>query len=389
MSFVNRIRLPFELVKPQIEKDKTTYTKGNGQIVTLQVVLRKTYQGQTDYLPFKLHERLEIALSHDSVTIEGDNYIGQIAETDAYNIEWQDFKNYPIAQGKFKITVTPYDVTNSNCGVCEAFSQVICNDDDAGTLDEDTSYTIDVLANDDICCSPVTISLVTYNTDYLDSAVINPDNTITIHTKTTVPTVTGITLLTYRAQCNSGFFDEANVTGGINGTDPTPVCNPVNVATLILQSRTDTTATIAWTGSGGAISYNWNLYLSSDLSTPVQTGTATTLSNSVNLTGLTPNTAYRFYIQAVCSDSVSPFVYIDFSTFPPAHTDSCGQYTIAKAHLADGVCSYSYMDCNGNIQTGFLTDTSAQLFCALQTSPGMYVSIEPSCEVNFEYVGLC
>src|ERR1700749_4669286 len=102
MRFSNRIRLPFKLHKPQFLEDANRYRKANGVTVTLSVVVRKVYEGLTDSIPEKLHERLKIALVHDSVQVEGDKYVGVITQEGDYQIEWQDFLSYPLAQGKFK-----------------------------------------------------------------------------------------------------------------------------------------------------------------------------------------------------------------------------------------------------------------------------------------------
>src|SRR5688572_11990655 len=115
MAFKNRVRLPIKLHKPQFPEETEEYRKANGVTVVLSVVIRKVYEGQTDSLPEKLHERLKIALRHDSVIIEGDKYVGAITQEGSYDIEWIDFLSKPIAQAKFKANVTPFNASNSNC----------------------------------------------------------------------------------------------------------------------------------------------------------------------------------------------------------------------------------------------------------------------------------
>jgi len=386
MAFSNRIRLPFKLRKPQFTDEIDKYRKANGTSFVLNVIVRKIYEGITDRLPEKIHERLKMALVHDSVTIEGDRYIGKITQDGDYQIEWQDFLDYPLAQAKFKAEVTPFNATNSNCGECQEFTQIVCNDDDAGTLNEDTDYVIDVLSNDDICCNPVSLSLLTFDSNYLDSAVITVDNKIQVHTKSSLPPLTDVQILSYRAECQNGQYDEANVIADINGTAP-PVCNaPTD---LHMEPIADTHAQANWTQPAGALSYEWKLYLLSDLSTPYQTGDAFTDDNAIDMLPLTPSTEYRFYIRTVCGDSsFSNYIYIDFTTMPAPDTDTCGNYLLENQDF-DNFRSGTYIDCNGNTQNINLGPLHNRSICALQSSPGNPVDITVESEIQIIYQGLC
>lgn len=388
MAFTNRIRLPFKLSKPQFVEESTDYRLANGVTKVLEVVIRKVYEGDTDYWPEKIHERFKIALRHDSVKIEGDKYIGFITQEGDYQIEWPDFLNYPLGPAKFKANVTPFNATNSNCGTCEEFTQVVCNDDDAGTLDEDTTYVIPVLDNDEICCSPITISLVTFNSTYLSTCIVNANNEIEIHTKTPLPIVNDVLLVTYRAQCDNGQYDEANIIGDLNGTDPTPVCNAPT--SLLIQDITDTTVTITWSQPLGSLSYEWQLFLASDLGTPVQTGTADTADNNAVITGLTPGESYRFYVRSVCDGgSFSGYVYIDFTMNPPSGDENCGHYHLTNSDPAN-VWAISYIDCNGMNQNINLPPLHERDICALQNSFGDPVDITPESPlIDISYVDLC
>jgi hypothetical protein len=72
MSFLNRFRLPLKITRAQFPIAREVFTKSNGETVVLSAVISKTYQGETDFLPEKLHERIVVALSHDTVNIEGE-----------------------------------------------------------------------------------------------------------------------------------------------------------------------------------------------------------------------------------------------------------------------------------------------------------------------------
>lgn len=384
MAFTNRIRLPFKLSKPQFPEERQEYRKANGETVTLSVVIRKVYEGITDYMPEKLHERLKIALAHDNVQIEGDRYVGVITQEGSYDIEWLDFKDKPIAQAKFKAQVSPFNATNSNCGTCETYSQVITNDDNIGEVDEGDTFNVDVLANDSICCNPVTISLVTTNSTYVNNIVIEPDNTLTITLNTPLAPANGIILATYRAQCDNGLYDEANIIADVTGSSPAECLAPTN---LSIGGITTNYAQATWSAPVPAPDeYEWELYLASDLVTPVLTGQITDLY--ADLDSLTPNTAYRFYVRSKCGVDSSNFIFVDFSTLPSEVNEECGKYNLTNNSISDYTW-ISYVDCVGVTQNFLLAPLTEQVICALQTSPGNPVDITAGGLVNIDYFGLC
>lgn len=388
MAFTNRIRLPFELHKPQFVEEAERYRKANGETKTLSVVIRKVYDAVTDEMPEKLHERLKIALAHDNVVVEGDRYVGIITQEGDYQIEWSDFLSRPIAQAKFKANVTPYNATNSNCGTCEEYTQIVAEDDDAGTLVEDTTYIIDVLANDSICCSPVTLVLITFDSTYLASATITVDNKIEIHTKPLLPDANSIVLVTYRAECDSGMYDEANVIGNIDGTDPTPVClAPLSPQLDSIDS--DTSATFSWTAPSPApaCGYYW------EVRTPfsVVLASGTTAGTSAAVTGLPSDSDFnRFFVRADCcagleSNFAGPVI---FSLPPPSDTETCGQYELYNQNLFF-FRTATYIDCNGEEQTQIVTQNNTVTVCALQNSPGNPVQMNTMPDITVTYIGLC
>lgn len=384
MSFNNRIRLPFKLHKPQFLEEAERYRKANGVTVTLSVVVRKVYEGLTDSIPEKLHERLKIALAHDHVEVEGDKYVGVIAQDGDYQIEWQDFLSHPLAQGKFKAEVTPFNATNSNCGTCEEQVQIVCVDDDAGTLAEDTTYVLDVLANDNICCNPVTLSLLTFNSAYIATAVVTVDNKIQIHTQATLPDLPTVQILSYRAQCQNGQFDEANVLAALDGT--TPACAPptgLNVSAISTAS-----ATISFTDAVGASFYQWSLYTMPD-NTFVQGGSSLVVGH-VDLSTLIPGQAYRFYIQSECGGgNFSPFAPpIDFTTDPLPPTETCGEYELFN-NDDQNFRPASYVDCTGQDRGLNIAPLHVRGICALQSSPGVPVDLTVHPLITVSYIGPC
>ena len=384
MPFKNRIRLPFYLTRPQFQREANVFRRADGSTKVQSVIIKKTFDGETGNLPKEIHERLLIALSHDDVTIEGNYLLTGISLDGDYDIDWNKFLDFPLAKAAFKAQVTPFNYSNDNCQTCEDVSQVVCVDDNIGTVNENDTITVHPLTNDSICCKPVTISLVTYNTDYLDSCIIS-GNDIIIHAKPILADANNIVLVTYRAQCPNGSYDEANVIGNITGSG-TACLTPTNITA---DSISYNSAHITWTEPAGAISYEWSLYLLSDLINPVQTGTATTTDDAVTINSLTAATQYRLYVRTVCGGgNFSSYGYIDFTTDPAPNNEFCGEYNLFNSGFALHK-TVTYIDCNGVTQNVIVSPLQNRTICALQTSPGIPMEIIASAQVIITYIGLC
>lgn len=374
MPFVNRYRLPFNLRRPQYQDEKEVFRKANGETVVLSSIVRKQYEGVTDYMPDKLHERLKIALSHELVAVEGEKYFGSVVQDGGYEIAYPDFLDYPLAPAKFNVNVTPYNASASNCGSCEEYSQVVTEDDDIGTIGEDETVIVPILYNDAICCSPFDISLVTFNSTYLDSCTII-GNTLQIHTKTGIPIQNDVVLATYRVTCENGMYDEANIIADVEGT----VVGCLNVIDTTVDSITASTARGFWTNPGGAISFNWVYALLVSPGIAIETGSTTPADMEVFMSGLTPNTSYRFCVQSVCGEGdVGEYNCFDFTTEPAAEDEFCGQYTFTFNQSCPDPYkgSVTYLDCDDTFQIVQVFSFVPVSRCLRQTSPGVPVSWE-------------
>lgn len=388
MPFKNRIRLPFYVTRPQFPTESNTFRLANGRRKTLSSIIRKIFEGETENLPKEIHERLVIALKHDDVTIEGKYYLGGISLDGDYDIDWQKFLDYPLAKAAFKVEVTPFDYSNDNCQTCEELSQVVCEDDDLGTVDEDDTITVHVLENDSICCSPVVISLVTYNSDFLDSCIIS-GNDIIIHLKPSLPDANSIILVTYRAECPNGSYDEANVIANINGTDPTPIClAPTNPVLVSLDS--DTSATFSWTAPSPIPDCGYHWMVTNFLGVTLLASGDTT-NTTVQVTGLPSGQALcKFFVQSnCCSESTNYAGPIHFSLPQPSEAETCGQYQLYNNDFPTNYAIVTYIDCNGNEQDIHVQGSASALICALQNSPGEPVSIFSNGSVDINYFGEC
>lgn len=116
----NQSRVSFYLKKiPQFQDEESIYKKSDGSIIYLKSVTNKEYSCITDYLDAPTHEKLKIALSNDNCIIYSDTYSGSIIKNGAYEIDPLDIPgDIDIAQAKFKVFATPYNVRNNNCDNC-------------------------------------------------------------------------------------------------------------------------------------------------------------------------------------------------------------------------------------------------------------------------------
>lgn len=384
MPFINRIRLAFTIGRPQYPEEREQFRKANGATKTLNVVVRKTYDGTTDYWLEKWHERFKIALAHDHIEIEGERYMGGVTQEGGYEIEWPDFLNYPTGRGIFKLNVSPFDATNNNCATCDEFNQIVAEDDFIGTIGEDETVLVPILYNDSICCSPFEISLVTFNTDYIQSAAI-VGNALQLTTKAEIATQNNVILATYRVQCEDGMFDEANVVANTTGGAPAQCLAPDDVGVEVLTTTTagffiDPPTTPPVNG------YQWQLFLASNLITPIQTGTST--NNLIDITGLSPGTTYVLYVRSDCGDGeFSPYIQEPFTTSGGGGgEDTCGSYFVQPQFPEPAYVNYE--NCAGNSAT-VLVSPSGRFICARQTAPGDPIQIDSASPITITYHGFC
>lgn len=388
MAFKNRIRLPIYVTRPQFPVESNVFRLANGTRKTLSSVIRKTFEGETENLPREIHERLVIALKHDDVTIEGKYYLGGISMESDYDIDWNKFLDYPLAKAAFKVDVTPFNYSNDNCKTCEELSQVVCVDDNIGTVNEGDTVTVHPLQNDNICCSPVVISLVTYNSDYLASCIISGTDII-IEAKPSLSDANDIVLVTYRAQCPNGSYDEANIIGNITGTDPTPTClAPTNPILVSLDS--DTSATFSWTAPSPAPSCGYHWEVTDNLGV-ILLNSGDTSNTNIQVTGLPSNRGLcKFFVRSNCCSLDSNYTApVIFSLPPPSETETCGQYELYNNDFPTNYALCSYIDCNGDQQDIQVQGSTSRLICAMQSGANSPTQIIAPSEVTVTYLGLC
>lgn len=384
MPFSNRIRLPFYVSRPQFPAERNQDRLADGTIRTKSVIIRKQYEGETDYLPEDWHQKLAIAFNHDIVNIESDKYIGGLAMDSDYDIEWIRFLDYPIAKAGFKVQVTPFNFTNSNCMTCEQAAQLEAVDDvfddmynQPIDLEENTEYEKNVASNDDICCSPTVFELIYFNTYYLDAADIDENGILSVLTGTGLISANNILLATYRVTCPDGSYDEADVYGNISGS----IAGCLTPEDLEIIDITTSSAVAQWNEPSPAPNlYSWQLYLASNLGAPVATGAEAGGGGSPiqvsDLVGLDPNTDYVFMVQSECDESDTAWLEIEFHTL--AESATCGKYEVEYDDGTGDRTNFgdvSYIDCNSDPQTVRIPNQQTRIICALQNSPGDPVQI--------------
>jgi len=396
--FRNRVRLPIFFSKPQFPVEKTTFRKADGSTKVLSTIIRNTYEGKTDQLPEDWHRKLIIALSHDEVSIESERLLSGIVLTGDYGIDWQDFLNYPLAQSSFTVDVTPFDATNSNCQTCEEATQLNLVDDTTDEVWEEGTTNIfpDVLTdNDEICCNPFTIELVSFNTLYFSAASISADGILTATVIDPAPVVDDVLIATYKVTCPNGQYDYASVYGNITGSDVDFCYPPGGLGAVYIPTGSSTTAEIALDSIPPiehipACWFVWELYLTSDLGTILQSGTFPMIGN-LTITGLTAGVGYTVLVKGdCCGYNYSIPVTVEF-TITAFAGDSCGNFELVYLPSADPLPqSISYMNCAGEIVNLELavaqTTIIPMLILAGETDPLYYVA--SSADISITYVGL-
>jgi hypothetical protein len=342
-------------------------------------------------MPERWHENLRIALAHDFVQIESSKFVGGIAmEGTAYEIEWNDYMDYPTAKAEAQVQVDGYDFSNSQCTTCELAGQLDLTDDNLGTVAEGGSGGGNVFANDQIFCDPVTASIVTYDPTYLAGApTIDNTGAFAFTLNTPLPDVTTAKIATYRVTCPDGSYDDAdvyiNIDGSLAGCSP-----PANVRDA--SAPTYNSHQVIWDDASADDGYYWELYEADNLGLIILSGTVPDVFPTAGavMTGLEPCTDYRLFVRSVCEVGVneSAFAEITFST--DCFEATCGQYEIGYDNgtpIRDQI-NFTFMACNGSYRTLPITNTQTRLVCMMQSAPGVPTDLTGGF-TQITYIGNC
>jgi hypothetical protein len=379
MPFKNKIRLRLMIGKPQFPDDRNVFRLADGTKKVQSIVVRKTYLGVTDYYPEWVHQRLKIALSHDTVNIESDKYLGGVSVDGDYEIDWVDFKDYPYGQANFKLEVTPFDATNSNCQTCDESTQLNLVDDRfTEELDQSTEYTLNLFDNDSINCSPITVSITYTNAVFVESATIDEvTGVLTLFTKPLFFQRNTEKILTYRVTCSNGGYDEADVYADLIGEDAACL-EPTNLEVSILDYNA---GGVNWTAPDPAPdAYEWQIAEEATPATIVDSGTV--VSTAAESLDLEPATNYIFSVRSQCGSNYSQWVNIHLTTLVLEET--CGRYTVEIfGDDPQAGRDITYIACNNDTRTTHVFPFRPRNICVLQTAPGTPVSIIGADQITY------
>lgn len=117
--FYNTIRLPFYLSEPQYPVKRNVFVKSDGTRKKLSARIENSYELIVGWMPKDWHEKLIVALEHDTVMIDNINsglpQYSKFTQEKEYKIDWLRFLNYPTAPASGQLMLTPYLNVNSNC----------------------------------------------------------------------------------------------------------------------------------------------------------------------------------------------------------------------------------------------------------------------------------
>ncbi len=136
------------------------------------------------------------------------------------------------------------------------------------------------------------VGIRTSTTDYNNRLV---NTTVGVNWNTSLAGVSSLST----ARFTGSLTDPRSFVSGQTYTWTPPFC--IAPSALTSSNITGTSATIGWTASGSASSYDWELRTTGSCGSgsPVQFGN--TMGNSVNLTSLTANTTYTYCVRSACT----------------------------------------------------------------------------------------
>jgi len=152
-------------------------------------------------------------------------------------------------------------------------------------------------------------SMYWQKTDTANDMSIYYRNDSTNPDPTAPPTATGV--LSYRAN---------TIFGGITQACPSP-------SDLTATNITTTSADLGWTENGSASTYNVEVVMAGDAATGAATDTG--VANGFTKSGLTENTDYEYYVQAICGGDTSAWVG------PYAFRTLCNSFSVPFAETFD------------------------------------------------------
>mgnify|MGYP006266343937 CR=1 FL=1 len=112
----NTIQLPFYINSPKHIVKEKVYRNTDGTYKRLSADIEKEYDCETDYLKEYLHDKLIVALKHDTVVVISNrlNTTAAVSQQGDYQINWNNKTDF-TAKAEFKLR-TYFNGKNNNCG---------------------------------------------------------------------------------------------------------------------------------------------------------------------------------------------------------------------------------------------------------------------------------
>lgn len=110
----NKVRLPIRIFNPQFPQADKVYIKSNGERSVQFSKIDKEWKLETEYLTAELHEKIIVALAHDTVIIDGES----VTKSSEYEIGWEEYVEYDCSGRLSKATCKVQQnrtLRNSNC----------------------------------------------------------------------------------------------------------------------------------------------------------------------------------------------------------------------------------------------------------------------------------
>ncbi len=112
----NMVNLPFFLSSPNYQVKEEVYRQTDGTYKRITADIEKEYEVETDYMSEFMHDKLIVALKHDTVVVTSNrlNFESQVSQQGDYKIDWNSKIDFS-AMASFKLRKY-FNGKNNNCG---------------------------------------------------------------------------------------------------------------------------------------------------------------------------------------------------------------------------------------------------------------------------------
>lgn len=101
-EYFNHLRVNSRMYKKSFPKQTREYRRSDGETIKLRSNVEKKIEFETDWLPYYMHEKLNIVFEHNTIVIDGTEFISQ----DGYEIEAPE--NYSLSRARANLTYKNY-----------------------------------------------------------------------------------------------------------------------------------------------------------------------------------------------------------------------------------------------------------------------------------------